>query len=1021
MKNNLINFIKNKKIKKSLMLISSILALNLVATNIFASLWDDFNKNSKVAQRVNIEREGNYMTKVVAKDYTPFSTYVKRAESGELALCLEHIKPAPTSIMYTKDTKFTDKGYKHIYLAEPNSGDSDTDYYIKQLALNYYQGDVSWLDGEVIRGEDIKDEAIALAREARKVQNGTKESQYFRKSSISATPLNTEFELIGDYYVTDWFNVSKTSNLQSYSLEFKNAPKGIEILNSSGAVVNELSSNDTKFKLRVPKNNVKNSYKNLQVRLKGNFLDDQMYLYLPDDETYQKVMIANEEEIALYSLDRVVLEIEALGGIDLVKTSDQGGRLGDAEFELRKNGVAVATGKTNANGEISFSDLEVGQYELVEIKAPTGYVLNTNPVAVNVMGGVNTPVNITNDIIKGRVAVEKFDSEIDTLKLQGAEFTIYNMLGDIVDTIITDENGYAESKLLNYGSYVMRETGLPTGYKGDTSLSYNIQITENNKIYKYDIQNDVYKGKIHIVKIDAQNEEVPVKGAGFDVIAENVPGIASNTLIEHITTNEDGFAYSGELRYGLYKLVETVVPDKFWESGKEYFVNITEDGKTYVRYIKNDAIQSKIRVIKTDGVDKKILEGVKFKIRNKDRNEDIVFKEYIGGKVVDKIVFTTNEFGEFVTPQELGIGNYELVEVEGLEGYVLAEPIDFTIDKNTSMEDVELIGKVMSLNVENQRIKSNFKLTKVDEYTKEPLEGVEFRIECIDGFNKGTFYRLITDSLGEATINNLEYGKYEIVELKTVEGYVLNEEPITFEVKENNKDIEIEISNKPIEGYIEINKVDEDTKRKLKDVKFEVWNKFRTLVAVLTTDENGYVKTEKLPYGVYYIKEQESPDGYRLNEDNIETVGISEEGQVHVLNITNKRQEGILQFSKTDIATGEVIEGATIEIKGLDEINKDVYIKFVSSKKGNKFTLPVGKYEIKETIAPESYILSEEVGTFEIKEDGEIVKAEIKNKKKEVASVVDEPTKKPITGDFIYYNMAIVLLAGIALLKLNKK
>lgn len=1023
--NNLRKFIKNKKTKKILIMASSLMALNLIATNIFASLYDDFNKNLKASQRVNIVKEGEPMTKVVADDFTPFSTYVKRAQSGELAYCLEHIKPAPDSIMYTRNSKLTEKGYKHIYLAEPNNSDSETDYYIKQLALNYYQGDVDWLDGTIIRGEDIKNEAIALAKEAKDVQSGKKESQYFKKSSISASPLSKEFNLEGDYYITDWFNVSKTSNLQSYSLEFENAPSGIEILNSSGQVVKELPGNNTKFKLRVHKDNIKNNYSNIKVKLKGIFLDDQLYLYLPDDDTYQKVVIANDEEIELYSLDAIILNIESTGGIDVIKSSDQGYRLADAEFELRKNNALITTGKTNSNGELSFPDLEIGQYELIETKSPIGHVLNSNPMVVNVLGGTNTLVNITNDIIKGKVAVEKFDSEIKELKLKGAEFTIYNMLGDIVDTIVTDENGYAESKFLNYGNYIMKETNLPDGYKEKEPFTYSIQITENNKVYKYEVENDVYKGKIHIVKIDSQNEEIPVKGAGFDIIAENVPGLIPNTVVEHIVTDEDGFAYSSELRYGLYKLIETVVPDKYWESNKEYFININEDGKTYVRYIKNDAIQSKIRVIKTDGIDKQILEGVEFKIKNKDLDEDVIFKEYVGGKVVDKVIFTTNEFGEFITPQELGAGNYQLVEVKQKEGYVLSEPIDFTIDRNTPMEDIELIGKVINLNVENERIKSNFKLTKVDKYTKEPLEGVEFRVECMEGFNKGAFYRLTTDSLGEATIKDLEYGKYEIKEIKTLEGYVLNEEPIVFEVKENNKDIEIEIDNKPIEGYIEINKFDVDTKRKLKGAKFEVWNKFRNLVTVLTTDDNGYAKSEKLPYGVYYVREQESPIGYKLESNIIESVEIIKDEQLNTLNISNKRIDGVLKFSKTDVATSEIIEGATIEIRGLDEINKDIYIKFVSSKEGNEFTLPVGRYEIKETIAPESYILSEETGTFEIKDNGEIVKAEIKNKKKEVLGVTDEvvnkPTQKPLTGDFIYYNVITILLAVISLLKFNIK
>ncbi|MGU8865040.1 prealbumin-like fold domain-containing protein, partial [Clostridium perfringens] len=133
-----------------------------------------------------------------------------------------------------------------------------------------------------------------------------------------------------------------------------------------------------------------------------------------------------------------------------------------------------------------------------------------------------------NRVIKGKVAVKKTDSEIADLNLEGAEFTIYDNNKNSVATITTNKDGYAESEPLNYGTYTMQETKAPKGYLLSNKV-WDINITEDGKVYSYDITNDVIKGKLQIVKVDSENEEKPVEGAGFDVIAVNVNGIKEGT------------------------------------------------------------------------------------------------------------------------------------------------------------------------------------------------------------------------------------------------------------------------------------------------------------------------------------------------------------------------------------------------------------------------------------------------------------------------------------------------------------
>ncbi len=670
-----------------------------------------------------------------------------------------------------------------------------------------------------------------------------------------------------------------------------------------------------------------------------------------------------------------------------------------AEFELREKATGKVVEKlvTGEDGRATSGLHPFGEYILQETKAPNKYTLNNKEYLVTISEHMQTiEVTAKNRIIKGQIAVSKSDSEIDSLNLEGVEFEISNEEGAVVDTLVTNENGYAISKVLNHGKYFLKETKtLPTHILN--KKVYEVNITEDGKVYTYDIKNDVIKGKIQIVKVDKENEEVPVEGAIFDVIADDVFGVKTGTKVDTITSDKDGFAYTKDLRAGRYKIVETFAPEGYWQSDKEYFVDVTEHGKVYVRYISNEPIQAKLRVLKTDGKEKYPLADAKFKIVNKKTGKDVEFKEFIGIIPIKKTVFTTDEKGEFVTPQHLKYGEYQLVEVEAPEGYNLAEPIEFSINEDTPMEDIELLGTITTQEVINTRITGNMELLKIDEETQEPLENVEFQVTCTDGFMKDNTWSLKSDVDGKVSLNGLEHGKYKVEEVKTIEGYVLNSEPIEFEIKEHGKTVKLEMTNRKIKGFVEIHKTDSETNRALKDVEFTIWNMNKAEVDKLVTDEKGYAKSKALDYGRYVMKETKADENY-ITSDKFYEIEITEDGKVYTYDITNDVKKGDLEFSKTDVTTGEIVEGAKIEISGVSETNNHIKFDFISSK-DDKFKLPVGKYEFEEVIAPDGYVINKEVGTFEIKENGEVVKAELKNKKIE-GTLLFEKTDVS-TGDVI--------------------
>ena len=669
------------------------------------------------------------------------------------------------------------------------------------------------------------------------------------------------------------------------------------------------------------------------------------------------------------------------GRIQVLKIDEETNTpLQGAEFEITQDGKHIETIITGENGIATSSLHPFGDYLVREIKAPAKYVLNgqEHPVTIS-ENGKTIEITHTNRVIKGKVAVRKTDSEITDLNLEGAEFTIYDNNKNSVATIITDKNGYAESEPLNYGNYTMQETKAPKGHLLNDKV-WNINITEDGKVYSYDITNDVIKGRLQIVKVDSENEEKPVEGAGFDVIAVNVNGIEEGTVVDHVVTDKDGFAYTKDLRYGDYKFHETDTPIGYWKSNKDYSFSITENGKTYVKYVKNSPIQAKVRVIKVDSKDGKPLKGVKFQIRSVDTKKLVEFTNFIGIIPMKTTTLETNKNGELVTPQNLAHGNYVLEEVEPLEGYVKASPIPFKIDENAVLEEIKDLGTIYTKKVSNDRITANMELLKLDKETNKPLSNIEFKVTSLDGFMKGQTWNLKSDDKGLVSLKGLEYGNYRVDEVKTRWNYVLNKEPIFFSVKENGKTIKLKMTNKKIRGSVEIFKFDKDTNRPLEGVKFDLLNGDKK-VGTYTTDNTGKITVNNLEAGNYTWVEVEAIDHYHKVDKKYD-FNIYKDGQLEKIDVANTVKTGELDFTKTDVTTGDTIDGAKVKITGLEPQNKHINIEFTSSKEGNRFILPEGKFEFEEILAPEGYRINKEVGTFEIK-DGQITKANLKDERKQ--------------------------------------
>ncbi|MEH7217019.1 SpaA isopeptide-forming pilin-related protein [Bacillus toyonensis] len=280
------------------------------------------------------------------------------------------------------------------------------------------------------------------------------------------------------------------------------------------------------------------------------------------------------------------------------------------------------------------------------------------------------------------------------------------------------------------------------------------------------------------------------------------------------------------------------------------------------------------------------------------------------------------------------------------------------------------------------------KVMKVDE-NKKPLPGAVFEVLNSNQEVMGT---ITADKNGVAELGNLELGTYTVKEVKSVVGYVLDSTPKSFEVKTGEVAV-VEIKNVQIKGNVQLLKVDQDGKKKLEGAVFILADAKGNSIHEYTTDKEGLIKVDNLKYGEYQFIEKSSPAGYILVKEPI-PFSIKENGKKIELIAKNTQIKGSLEITKVDVADGNnKLPGAEFTI--YDEQGKEV-VKGKTNEQGiAKFEkLPAKKYTYKETLAPDGYVINEETFHFEIKNDGEIIKHTVQDKKKEVPPSPEIP-KQP--------------------------
>lgn len=682
--------------------------------------------------------------------------------------------------------------------------------------------------------------------------------------------------------------------------------------------------------------------------------------------------------------------------------------LAGAKFKVTKaEDKTVSEYVTDQTGTVVIRDLDEAVYTVEEIKAPDGYTISTDNHKDIALEWGKTKTLIFTDTKKPTLIITKTNA----LTNKAVPDTVFKIQREKADggvvtlgTYKTDANGQIVLRGVDAGWYVITEVraaqgmSLPsnpvtrkylaegenayTNLKGSTAITDTDKTENTDKAESTDKPENTGKNTVKVTSGKDYGEEIPnyplnsivikktdantsklLAGAAFEVrkVSGDISG-NSGTIIGRYTTDDSGIIVITGLEAGAYLIEEVQPPANYLlsENSKQQ-AWLKADGTSVVEVTFANYPYGHLLITKTDADTKKPLANAKFKVTTAD------------GTVVGNAngEFITDSNGEILIPN-VRPDSYVVTEIQAPTGYEISEEAK-TIKVGTDGGTYQLHFADRALN--------GLVISKIDEETREPIKNVTFEVSKMNGERIGT-YR--TDSDGKIALSNLEFGWYTVIETKAAKGYTLDSEPKHIEVK-NGKQALLTVTNRQTSSML-IHKIDSVTGEGIYGVTFLVSDAKHNPIGQYTSDQNGYVYIDReLKDGKYYVQEIQPAEGYLI--DHTKKTFYVEYGETSHITWKNTPQMGQIQITKKSaddnpmngLSAGTLLPDAVFEIYSragnlVDTVKTDKNGRAVSK------TLPLGRYVIKETKAPNYYIADNTEINVEIEFSGQIVRLEVLNK-----------------------------------------
>ena len=736
---------------------------------------------------------------------------------------------------------------------------------------------------------------------------------------------------------------------------------------------------------------------------------------------------------------------KAKASLTLTKTekdSDPITYLQNAEFSIYRDAACsdrVDTQTTDANGKLTFTDLELGKtYYYRETKAPDGYVLDTTVHQITIGTGtenadVTETVTVTNEKAIGDIVIKKVDDSTVAVPLDGVVFRLLNEDGTeylkngVAYEVTSDENGIARFEDIPFGKYLIKEVTGKTGYQvNTTNAAITVDIVGDNALT---IVNKRYQCDIRLTKTG--------DGGAFLAGAEIGLFTKDGARVKVGTTGSDGTVTFTDIAYGDYYLQELKAPAGYKLSTTKVDITASEiqnsftAGITLDKTLTNEKQKGQIRLAKTDAASA-ALSGAEFTLYDENM---VALKTGLTMTAAEAAAITGAAEGQLYFT-DLAYGTYYVQETKAPDGYQRDNTVykvivssDTLVTKYTDADD-----NLQDLTIVNKKLVTtpplvSFKIKKTDAESGAALADAVFEL-----YKNGvaTGITAVTNSEGIAYFKRIsaeadaEDTSYSIVEKTAPAGYKAPTAADQILVAKTKSDLtryedanatpktEAEIvwagdyklavtseasatiKNTPMKGKIWVTKTGASATELLQNAEFTLYQEDQTTkvtIAGLTnpakTNENGIAIFENLPCGTYYLKETSAPEGYSINTV-AQKIVISDES---TQSVTVKDTRLSLTVSKKAVGGAVEVPGASFTITEKDDPTV-VLDSWVSTDRAHIVTtekMVTGKhYVLSETKAPAGYTYTDDI-EFAFEVDGSIQLITAAEKNGQTITVRDTP------------------------------
>ena len=802
----------------------------------------------------------------------------------------------------------------------------------------------------------------------------------------------------------------------------------------------------------------------------------------------------SSQDVALLPTDdpiptRITVTVNKYGSLKIAKQDEDGTYVPNTSFKLSKNSDMsnpIGTYTTGADGTVTANELLPSTYYIQEVSVPNHLVLDSTIRSIKIQPNQTTEYNAKNNWVKGKIKLRKLDPESGK-QVAGATYAIYDQQGQELERLVTTATGYVESGYLRFGQFTVKELIAADGYVLNDTV-YPVTISSNEQRIEVTGHDVRQRGRIEMTKEDSvtggtAQGEATLEGAVYELKArENIMDPSKDGTIIHpkdsvvatLTTDKEGKASVDDLYLGKYYLVEKASSNGYTLDPTEYDIDVAYAGQTVEVTTKQQTVKERviaqafsiIKISDNGSGEADNLEGVEFTVKaQKDIDKYGSWEKAPiakNAKGEDAAVLVTDKKG-YAVSDELPYGTYIVRETKVPDDHYAVPDFKVVINEDSREPQPWRIFN-------DEKFRAVVAIVKQDADTGKTIKipGATFKIRNLETNEYVGYWEWnpLPHYVDEWETNEdgvvmtgdvLDPAEYQVEEVRSPEGYLLNVEPLKFKVSSDTAYetlpdgktpvITVKFSDKAVQGRINVQKLGEvltnvkTDKMGNKHFQYEerglagavyeikaaenimdpsndgnVIYKKGTVVDTVTTVDGGKAATKKLPLGLYEVSEKRSPDGFVLNGKS-QTVELKYEDQETEVvfadsSFMNERQKVDLSIVKKDADTGTPLAGAVFGLYAKNDIRNadgkvvvkaDELVYTADSDENGKVRfdvdLPLSEYYNKELKSPIGYASSDKIIEFDASYKGQDIpvielSSEFAN---EITKV--EISKKDITND----------------------